>query len=113
MNRNQPICHFSSNHKIHSVIIGDLYFGSIDPSPDKTQAVLILNANAPLSRAVSLKTFKAISWRIYKVTDIPCKIQVSHAPSRHSCDYAHTPTLSGQKDFSRFLILEGDDHDST
>ncbi len=93
--------------------IHNFNLGSIDPTPDKTQTILIINANTPLPRTVSLETFKAISRRIRKVTDLPRKIQVPHAPNSHPCNHAQTPALSGQKDFSYFLVLERNDHSST
>lgn len=82
------------------MVIHDLNVVGISVAPDKTDAPLIVDADAVLSLSVSVKSFETIARRGCQVAQFRGNIQLAEFPLRHSLDAAKPlDPLPGMKPF--------------
>jgi len=92
------------------VIVDDFDLPGMFIPPLETYAPLIIDADAPLALALSVKSFQAIPWRTRQfvsalhAVDLP---QLSKGRSIRGCK--STAMLAPEKPF-RFFIRKGPDH---
>jgi hypothetical protein len=83
--------------------------------PDKTDAILIVNANAILPRPVTSERFQPVSWRDPEIRQLPSGSKIGQFALRHTphVEWEETSCRAGLcviEDIGRALILEADDH---
>lgn len=73
------------------MIIGDLNVERIARSPSKTNAVLIIDADAVLPRTISLQRLKAVRGRRRKVSELLRAVNLNQSPERDRGDRLKSP----------------------
>ncbi len=92
------------------VIIHNLYVPRVIFMPAKTNAVLIIDADAMVSMTISLQSFKVISRRTSEIAKGFCKINCTEPAGCDAGDAAIFPTATRRKNLPRFVVLKITDH---
>ena len=92
------------------VIIHNLYVPRVIFMPAKTNAVLIIDADAMLPVTISLQRFKVISRRTSEIVEGFCKINCTKPAGCNPGDAAIFPTATRRKNLTCFFVLKITDH---
>jgi hypothetical protein len=103
-------CHRLITH-FPSVVVDDLDVERLALTPAKTQALLLVDADAVLTFAIALECLELIAWRHRQVTNICRRIEVLELLARTLLNLSVEPLheLTAEDRF-RPLILERTDH---
>ncbi len=97
-------------HVFLLVIVHDLNIEGIGFSPNKAQAVLVIDANAVLPLAISRQRLKTISARYGQVRNTRCPVQCGELSQRHApqvgWDASTLPRLPKQLSIGVFEALD-------
>ena len=92
------------------VIIHNLYVPRVIFMPAKTNAVLIIDADAMLPLTISLQRFKVISRRISEIVEGFCKINCTEPAGCNPGNASIFPAATRRKNLPRFVVLKMTDH---
>jgi len=92
------------------MIVNNLRLPGINAVPTKTDAKLLVDANAPLPLAVTGELFQPIAGGLAQILNVRRKVQRLQAPDRYPGKTGPSAAFASQKDRSRLGIGEGLDH---
>jgi len=92
------------------VIVHDFDVVSVTVAPDKTNPVLIIDADAMLTLPVASERFKTISWKNNQVAKLMCRVQLLELSLRHPRDALEPTTAAADKEKLCFPIAKRPNH---
>src|SRR5262249_17817461 len=106
--RISPGCGFGSRSV---VVVDDLDRLRAALRPPEADAALVIDANAPLSRATALEHLEPIARRQPQIVQTPCRIQQAQLAQRSRLDVERqTPAAQPGPDLFRLGVAKADDH---
>jgi hypothetical protein len=96
------------------MIVCDFDFISVAVLPDKTNSVLIVDANAVLPRAIAFELFQAIPGRDSKIFERSGAVKHQKLPEGRPAKIGrgNAPAFSRPPEFLRLPVCEAPDHSS-
>ena len=92
------------------MIIHDFHFVGIPLAPDKTDAPLVVDADAVLSSSAAVKRFQVIAWWRPQIPKLRGNVQLSQLTLCHSLECAESLDGLPGVELCRFSRPEGPDH---
>ena len=92
-----------------SVIIDDFNLVSVMPAPDKTDSILIVDANAVLPQPIAFQFLEAITGRCSQVSKLGGSVEQGQLAPGHR-GRRRTSCFSARPDYRRDFVGEGLDH---
>ena len=97
-------------HRHSLVIINNSNLADIAILPAEADSKLVIDSDAPEPASVATEFFQPIAWWFCQIGEGRGEVQRLQAPQRDSGEIAPSATVTGQEEFSRFLVGEGLNH---